>query len=143
MCIRKYPGFECIMMVYRASATIMDHEYANVKPPCFQHRKFSIGKHVEPHSIAPGGAGGNDAKGLIYSEGEQLHAVRGPAARSRVAVASASAGGHRFDKRQICSRLSQLRASHCYHAAVDLYSVYGFFVTKGKLQTTDNRSLRV
>lgn len=43
------------MTVYTASATIMAHEYANVKPPSFQHRKFSRGKDVEPHSIAPGG----------------------------------------------------------------------------------------
>lgn len=86
----------------------------------------------------------NDAKELIYSQGEQLHVVRGPAARSRVAVASASAGG------QIVTDMTNARSAVVCHSS-ELRTVIaqlwiciqstsnGFSFTKGKLWT-DNRS---
>lgn len=87
---------------------------------------------------------GNDAKELIYSQGEQLHAVRGPVARSRVAVASASAGG------QTVTDMTNARSAVVCHSS-ELRTVIkqlwiciqstsnGFSFTKGKLWM-DNRS---
>lgn len=86
----------------------------------------------------------NDAKELIYSQGEQLHVVRGPAARSRVAVASASAGG------QTVTDMTNARSAVVCHSS-ELRTVIaqlwiciqstsnGFSFTKGKLWT-DNQS---
>lgn len=124
--------------VYTASATIMAHEYANVKPQSFQNREFSRRKDVESHSIEKR----NDAKALIYSQGEELHAVRGPAARSRDSVASASAGG------QTVADMTNARSAVVCHSS-ELHTIItrpwiciqsnGFSATKGRLQT-DNRS---
>lgn len=85
-----------------------------------------------------------DAKALIYSQGEQLHTVRGPAAHSRVGVASASAGGQTVTDMTNARSAVVCHSSELCTAITQLWiciqpTSNGFSVTKGKLRTA-NRS---